>query len=94
MVSLSNHEGLAPLSPHAIPLPSQSRLLPLWEKVGEARMRGLWVTHHPSPDPSGTSPLMGEVGRGWRIGRGVQAENFSSLIASKSCTPPPTRLVV
>jgi hypothetical protein len=29
-----------------------------------------------------------------RMGGRYDAANFNSLIASKSCTPPPTRLVV
>ena len=33
-------------------------------------------------------------GRPGRNGLPDQAANFISLIASKSCTPPPTRLVV
>jgi hypothetical protein len=47
-----------------------------------------------TPHPSWRCAPIHLLPQGEKEGRPYAVPNFNSLIASKSCTPPPTRLVV
>ena len=67
------------------------------EGVGSAASKALVkiVSHRAAPSGTGTTSPSREMGRRLiQLPARQLSANFSTLIASKSCTPPPTRLVV